>query len=545
MVEPETQNDLQSVLRLNAELVDLVEQLQKTNQQLREELDLFRRKFFGRSSERHVEDDSQLHLFELGDEDQTEVEPEPDTPPTKPPRRRRKKKSEKLPAHLQRKIIEADVAADKRICLCCGDEMPIIGTDTSERLDLIPAELFVWEIHRHKRACGKCKETVVQVPAGEEPGGPTTPIPGSDYGFGVYTQVIVNKYADHLPLYRGEDIFARAGVMIPRNTQYNMLAGIAVLIAPLLEFMKQRIVSGRVLGVDDTSVRLQDPSLPGKMRTARFWLYRGREDHPYNVFDFTESRGRDGPAGFLRDFHGHAVVDAYGVNEGVYLGAKDRIFASCCNAHARRKFVEAKPNDGVAAAQALSFYRGLYDIEDRGRELCDQDRLALRQSESVPIMNGLHAWLLEKKDNRRVLPKSSLGKAVRYALNQWDELSVFVGDGAIPIDNNETENELRRLTIGRKNWLFVGSSSGGATAASMYSLVSSAARHNLDVWAYVDDCLRQLAVGSTDYESLLPDVWRQSHPDSIREYRDTEKTARKLTTQQRRARRRLPMTASS
>lgn len=119
------------------------------------------------------------------------------------------------------------------------------------------------------------------------------------------------------------------------------------------------------------------------MRTARFWLYRGRKDHPYNVFDFTESRGRDGPAEFLSDFRGHAVVDAYGVHEGIYLGANDRMFASCCNAHARRKFVEAKPNDAVAAAQALSFYRGLYDIEDRGVDLCDQDRLALRQSESV------------------------------------------------------------------------------------------------------------------------------------------------------------------
>lgn len=153
-------------------------------------------------------------------------------------------------------------------------------------------------------------------------------------------------------------------------------------------------------------------------------------------------------------------------------------------------------------------------------------------------MNDLHSWLLAKRADGRVLPKSSLGKAVRYALNQWDELSVFLSDGAIPMDNNETEGELRRLTIGRKNWLFVGSSRGGQTAATLYSLVSSAARHHLDVWAYVDDCLRQLAAGSTDYESLLPDVWRKSHPESIREYRDAEQKSRRLTTQQRRTRRR-------
>jgi transposase len=230
--------------------------------------------------------------------------------------------------------------------------------------------MFLWEIRRHRRTCGTCKEAVAQVLAGEEPGGATTPIPGSDYGFGVYTQTIVNKYADHLPLYRNEDIFARAGVTIPRNTQYGMLVNVVAVIDPLLALMKQRVVSGSVLGVDDTTVRLQDLSLPGKMRTARFWLYRGRDDHPYNVFDFTESRGRDGPSAFLSDFCGHAVVDAYGVHDGVhdgvYLGSGGRILACCCcNANARRKFVEAKPNDAVAAARALSFYRGLYDIEDR------------------------------------------------------------------------------------------------------------------------------------------------------------------------------------
>lgn len=537
MPAPEEQDDLQSLKRFNEELVETVEDLQKIVSQLREELDLYRRKLFGQSSERHVEDDSQLHLFDLREQDQSSEDDEPD-PPKPPKRRRRKKKSEKLPAHLRRKVIEADVSPEERTCSCCGEEMAIIGTDVTERLDLIPAELYVIEIRRHKRACGKCKESIAQVPAGEEPGGLTTPVPGSGYGFGVYTQIITNKFGDHLPLYRGEDIFARAGMMIPRNTQFGMLLNVVSLIAPLVELMTSRVVSGSVIGVDDTSVRLQDASLPGKMRTARFWLYRGQEDNPYNVFDFTEDRGRDGPAKFLKDFHGHAVVDAYEVHEGIYLGKEDQIFAACCNSHARRKFVEAKPNDAIAAARALSMYRGLYDIEDRAKELSVEDRLALRRSESLPIMNELHDWLLEKRADLRVLPKSRLGKAVRYALNQWDELLVYLDDGAIPIDNNATESELRRLTIGRKNWMFVGSSRGGEVAATMYSLVSSAARHNIDVWAYVDDCLRRLAGGSTDYESLLPDVWRGSHPQSIRQYRDAEKESRRLTTQQRRTRRR-------
>ena len=326
------------------------------------------------------QDDSQLHLFDVDQtaEQTAQVEPEPHEPPK---RRRRKKKAEKLPEHLRREIIEADVSQDR--CLC----------------------------GRHKRACGKCKDSIAQVPPGEEPGGLTTPVPGSDHGFGVYKQIFTNKFADHLPLDRGEDIFARGGLVIPRNTQFGMLVNVATLLAPLWELMKSRVISGPVIGVDDTSVRLQDPSLPGKMRTARFWLYRGRQDHPYDVFDFTESRGRDGPAGFLGDFTGHAVVDAYGVNDGVYLGKADQIFAACCNAHASRKFVEAKPNDAVAAARALSMYRGLYDIEDRGKSLSAEDRLELRQRESVSIMRELHDWLIEKNDDLRVLPKSKLGKA--------------------------------------------------------------------------------------------------------------------------------------
>lgn len=535
MAASEKPDDLRSVLRYNAELVETIQEQKKTIEQLREELNLYRRKLFGQSSERHAGDDSQLHLFELGQETVEEDQEDAPEPPEAPKRRKRKKKSEKLPEHLRRKVIQADVSPEERTCSCCNQEMPIIGTDITERLDLVPAELFVLEIRRHKRACRSCKDAIVQVPAGEESGGPTTPVPGSDYGFGVYTQIITNKFADHLPLYRGEDIFARAGMLIPRNTQFGMLANITSLVAPLIALMKSRIVSGSVLGVDDTSVRLQDAALPGKMRTARFWLYRGQDDHPYNVFDFTESRGRDGPAKFLEHFHGHAVVDAYGVHDGVYLGKRDQIFAACCNCHARRKFVEAKPNDPVAAAQALAMYRGLYDIEDRAAELGDGERLALRQSESLPIMNELRDWLLDKRSDPRVLPKSSLGKAVRYVLNQWDELSVFLRHGGLPFDNNQTEGTLRGFTIGRQNWLFVGSSRGGEVAAAMYSIVTSAARHHLDVWAYLDDCLRKLAGGRTDYESMLPDVWKTSHPESIRVYRDEEKRSRRLTTQQRRA----------
>lgn len=533
-------DDIASLKRLNEQLMDLVRQQQTQIKQLTEELNLFKRKFFGQTSERHDDGDGQLHLFESASppvQDADDVLPVPPKP-RRPKAKAKEKEKEKFPEHLRRDVRYVDAAEGQRACPGCNVEMPIIGQDVTERLDLVPAELFVIETHSIKRACGKCKDTVLQVPAGQGPDGATTPVPGSDYGFGVYTQLIVGKFADHLPLYRMQDIFARSGLVIPRSTQCGMLASIADLVTPLVDLMAKRLTDSKVIGVDDTTVRMQDASLPGKMRTARFWLYRGREAQPYNVFEFHDSRKRDGPAAFLKDFKGHAVVDAYGVNDGVYLGSGGRIQASCCNAHARRKFVDAKSNDPVAAAQALAMYQGLYDIEDRARDWSDAKRLKLRQSESQPIMKKLHGWLLDQRSNPRVLPKSSLGKAVRYALNQWQELSVFLSDGSIPIDNNDTERELRRLTIGRKNWLFVGSAGGGKVAAKLYSLVSSATRNQLDAWAYVDDVLRQLASGRADLECLLPDKWKAVHPEHVREYRQNESTGRRLTTKQRRTRRR-------
>jgi hypothetical protein len=291
--------------------------------------------------------------------------------------------------------------------------------------------------------------------------------------------------------------------------------------------------------MDDTPVRLQDLSLPGKMRTARFWLCRGREDAPYNYFFFHESRGRDGPARFLKNFSGWVTVDAYGVNEGVYLGSGGRVLASCCNVHAWRKFESAIENDPVRAAHALTIYRRLYDIEDRCRESSAAERLVRRQSESAPIMESFKEWLDVQHADPKVLPKSAIGVAVRYARNQWAPLCSFLSDGALPLDNNDTERDLRRITIGRKNWLFLGSPAGGEVAARCYTLIASAIRHDLDVWSYIDDVLRSLAAGENDLERLLPDRWRSAHPESIREYRHHERQTRRESAKLRRARRRV------
>jgi len=287
--------------------------------------------------------------------------------------------------------------------------------------------------------------------------------------------------------------------------------------------------------MDDTPVRLQDLSMPGRMKTARMWLARGLNESPYNVFFFHQSRERDGPAKFLEDFKGYVTVDAYRVNDGVYFGSGDRILASCCHTHVSRKFEAAKGKDPVRAVRALSVYRQLFDIEDRASELAAEERLALCQAES--LLSGFKSWLDEQKADTRVIPKSAIGIAVRYALNQWKPLVAMLSDGRLPIHNDDVERDLRGLTIGRY-WLFVGSVSGGEVASRMYTVIASAMCHQLDAWAYLDNVLRSLAGVTTDIASLLPDVWAQSHPESIRTYREAESLARAAQNKARRARRR-------
>ena len=536
--------------RLLEEQQDQINQsLARQNEHLKFEIEQLKRYIYGRRSERYTDDSSQLTFFA----DEQDVQPEDAVEVDEALEeitytRRKRSKADRFPENLPREVQTIDVPEAERACPCCGEQMPIIDTDVRERLEYVPAKMIVHELHYPKRACGKCKQGVSVSPPPAADHGAAALTAGSRYGFGVTAQIILGKYADHLPLYRLEDVFARAGVVIPRSTQVGLLDAAADLLRPLIVYMTFLLLKSHVIGMDDTPVRLQDDSIPGAMRTARFWLARGRDEAPYNVFFFHESRERDGPIKFLGDYSGVVTVDAYGVQDGVYLpqknGGKDPMLAACCHAHARRKFEAAKSNDPKRAARALAIYRQLYDIEDRGRELSVADRLVLRQAESVPLLTELKAWLDIQNDDPKVLPKSAINGAVRYALNQWKPLMLFTTDGSIPIDNNDTERDLRRLTIGRKNWLFIGSSAAGEVAAMMYTLIASASRHNVDLWAYVDDVLRQLAGGESDLDSLLPDRWAAAHPKSIRTYRQLEDAARAAKTKQRRARRRKLSTRS-
>jgi transposase len=501
-------------------------------EQLKAELELFKRYLFGRRSERFVEDPAQGRLFEQPADAAPPTPEAPEAAEEEITYRRRKKGHgwSELPPHLPREEVLLDVPEKDRLCGCCGEPLVKIGEDRTERVDYRPAKIVVQVYVTPKYACPKKDGGVKQR---ETPPGP---MPGGRFDFGLVAQVVTSKICDHLPLYRQQDVLARAGIELSRSTLCEIMASAAFLLEPLAALLKRRLLASDWLGADDTPVRLLDPAHPEGVRTARFWLFRGPDKTaPYNVFDFHESRSRDGPRDFLADYQGWVKVDAYGVDGGVYLG-DSRMRASCCLAHARRKFDEAKSSHPRLAAEALGFFQQLYDLEDRARDFPPAARQALRQAEAAPLLEKLRAWADAQAEV--ALPKSKLGEALGYLRNQWEPLTNYVADGRLPIDNNATERDLRALTIGRKNWLFIGSPEAGPRAAILYTVVASAARHDLDIWAYLRDVLQRLACGDADLASLLPDAWAAAHPEAIRNYRAHEREATAAATRARRQRRR-------
>jgi hypothetical protein len=270
--------------------------------------------------------------------------------------------------------------------------------------------------------------------------------------------------------------------------------------------------------------------------SGRMWVYRG-VTVPLNVFDFTVSRHRDGPDAFLQNYSGKLMADCYSGYQGIQLRSQGLIQRGACVTHARRKVFEGREGYPLESSILLAKFQQLYDIETRGKTLSPEERLALRQSDAAGVWTSMGQWL-ESEAAQNVLPKSKLGQALGYVRNHWEPLQLYLTDGLMPIDNNDVEQLMKQIALGRKNWIFIGSVAAGERAADFFSLVTSAVRNDLDVWVYTKDVLDLLLAGSTDYQSLRPDVWKQSHPEAIREYRVAERRDRADRTQFRRAQRR-------
>jgi transposase len=484
-------------------VLDLCEQLRQESSEkdkyrslLRELLDAQR----NRKSEQLSKEQQALFevLWKASDPEEEESEPATEQEQDKPEEPQTKKRSGRRPLakHLIRERIVHDLAEAEKHCDGCGKDLRRIAEETSERYEYIPASIKVIEDVRLKYACDCTVKTADK---------PAQPIEKSTAGASMLAQVIVSKFADHQPLHRQEKIFQRQDVQISRKTMGGWLPPVAELFDPLYQAAKKVLFESKVIGTDDTGVKVLDRKLPFA-RTGRIWPYVGDAHHPVVVYDYTPTRGRDGPARFLEGYQGYLQADAYCVYDAFFKPARGLIEVGCMM-HSRRYFFKALDSDQQRMGKALHLIARLYSIEDRVKGLTGAERLGLRQRLSVPVMAKLHKYLVEIRDE--VLPKSPAAKAVRYALNQWDALSRFLEDGDLEIDNGATERANRDIAIGRGNWTFFGSDNGGKTAAVLLSFVATCKRNAVEPFAWFRDVLSRIATHPVHrLAELLPYNWK-------------------------------------
>ena len=411
---------------------------------------------------------------------------------------------------------EYDLPEDQKPCPCCGEMRCKIGEESTWQVEYIPGHFERIEHVQIKYACKTCERNA-ENPNIELAEKPAQPIDKGMAGPGLLAYIVTSKYADYLPLYRLESIFERNGLEISRGTQGVWCGDVADRVLPLYDLMVQRVLQSHVVCTDDTVM----PMLaPGKTKQTRMWVYAGDENNPYNVFDFTLGRGRDGPATFLKDFKQTLLADGYGGYDGIVVG--NDITRAGCWAHARRKFVDAEKSHPAIAHEAVELIRQMYAVEalatsmnsGQAKDKSDAERLCLRQSKTQPILLRLRDRLWAWKD--QLLPKHPMADAVNYALNQWNELSVFATDGSVPIDNNISEREMKRIVLNRKNSLFVGNERGGETAAILSSFTSTCRRHGIDPQRYLTQLLANLPdTPMSELDRWLPDQWKLRNPPPL------------------------------
>jgi len=425
-----------------------------------------------------------------------------DTPAPKPPKRNRGA----LPAHLPRDEVIVDV--EDKTCPCCGKPLHVIGEDRSEMLDYIPARLRVRVIRRPRYGCRGCEEAVVQAPA------PERPIDGGMATEALLAHVLVNKYSEHLPLYRQSQIFAREGVTLDRSTLANWVGRACWWLAPLHELLLSTVLSSPVVFADDTTLPVLDPGR-GKTKTGRLWCYavdtrpwRG-PGHPAAAYLYSEDRKGEHPATHLKGFKGLLQTDGYAGFIRV-AGADDTVKLVFCWAHARRKFhdIHAATKSPIAE-EALRRIAALYAIEADVRGQTAEQRLRARREQSRPLVDTMYAWFTELVT--RLSGRSAMAQAIRYALNHWDGLTVFLDDGRAEIDTNTVERAMRPVALGRKNALFAGSDSGGKHWAIIATLIQTAKLNSVDPLAWLTDVLERIVSGRTkrnELATLLPWNWK-------------------------------------
>jgi transposase len=428
-------------------------------------IEKLRRRVFGVKSEKIVVqlEQLELHLEELeSSQAESEATVERMRPAQEPKTRSRRKP---LPEHLPREVVSHSFHGDS--CPDCGGQLRQFGEDVSEQLEYIPDSFKVIRHVRPKFACSGC-ERVVEAPA------PSRPIERGLAGPGLLAHVLVSKFADHLPLYRQSEIYARQGVEIERSTLAGWVGGASELLTPLIDAIQKHVLAGAKLHADDTPMPVLAPG-SGKTKTGRLWTYvrddrpAGQPTAPAVWFAYSEDRKGEHPRQHLKNFKGGLQADAYAGFHHLY-GDGD-IYEVACWAHARRKFHEIHViHASPTTTEALTKISALYAIEDEVRGKPADQRLVVRQSRAKPLLDDMRKWM--EKALRSLSAKSETAGAIRYALSRWRALTRYTDDGLLEIDNSAAERALRAVALGRKNYLFAGSDEGGSYCPSGYLLIN-------------------------------------------------------------------------
>lgn len=506
-VQKELSNDAASCPSCHTLVTELFAQLQKQNEKV-EALENFVIKLVKDRYGRRADwvDPNQLTLFAAEQLQSTQELQEDEFAKTAEQKEKKPREghpSRQIPNNLPREKCEHTIDdVEKLTCPKCQNLRKKVSEKVDYQLEYRPASVYVKENVRAVYACSDCEGEVIEAQK------PSAPITRGLAGPRLLAFVITSKYSEHLPLYRQEQILERNGLKINRSTLCEWLSQTVLVLQPLFEIMKSRVLSGEIISTDDTILPVIDKSLH-KARKSRAWTYVGDKNNPYNVFHYTESRKRDGPLEFLKDYKGYLQADAFTGYDCVY--ASGDVIEVACWAHARRKFVEASERSPKSALPAVAMIKVLYEIEEEAKEATTEKRYLLRQEKSIPQLKKIKEWLDNQKTH--VLPKSLTAQAINYALAQWTALNRYTENGDLEIDNNKSERAVKPIAIGRKNWMFAGNNNAGHTAAILYSFIDTCKRHKIDPWAYLNDvltCINDLKM--TDLHTLLPDVWQNQTP---------------------------------
>jgi transposase len=513
-------SDVAVLQRMIRELLDSLKKASRDREALQQRIDLLLRRLYGQKSERFDPNQPWLIAEMAPNHDDSSQEPTAkpadldDADQPSQPKKNANRGRKPLPKDLPRERTEHKLSEAERLCPHCGVVCQQFGEDIREQLDYHPASLFVRQHVYCKYACQSCHDHVTVAPPA--PAIIDRGLPGA----GLLAQITVSKYADHLPLHRLERIMGRHGVELNRSTLCNWMAHVAATFKPVVDLMALQVRQSKVVHTDATKMPYLDPNMPGKTLSGQMWDYVGDRDHPYNVFDFCANHSASGIDAFLKDNHYQGYLNADALNIYDHLFHSGKVIEVGCWAHCRRKFFDAKESDPGRAHLVLARIRQLYAVEAKAKAIiaeqklgdgeADALRVKLRQDESLLEITSMREWLAAEQ--LKVLPKSLIGQAIAYALRHWEALTRYLAHGFLAIDNNIAELTLRHIAIGRKNWLFAGNAKGAQTAAVLFSVTSSCARHKVDVFAYIRDILERLSHDGKPAPELLrewlPDRWK-------------------------------------